>query len=130
MLVYSDLVSAQLENLAANPSATPTGRVFYDTAEGLAKLYDGSAWVPMTKLRWEVSDAWDGSTSTKTYTVDGSVTPSRGKVIDARKALWQFKDETNNYLVMDAEITATSTAVTVTFGMNIPAGNYTLIGVE
>jgi len=131
MLVYSDLVSAQLENLASAPSSTPTGRVYYDTTDGIAYIYDSGAWIPMTKLRWEVTEAWDGSTSTKTYTVDGTVTPTRGKVLDARRAIWSFKDADNDYLQMDAEITATSaTSVTVTFGGNIPAGNYTLIGVE
>jgi len=80
---------------------------------------------------WELEEAWDGSTSTKTYTVDGTVTPARGSVSDARKATWVFKDADNDYLQMDIKITATSaTSVTVTADMNLPAGDYFLRGVQ
>ena len=130
MLVYGDLVSAQLENLASDPTAAD-GRLYFNTAQNAVKMHDGTSWLIISKEVWKLEDAWSGAETTKTYTVDGSVTPARGRVSDSRTAQWQFKDASNNYLVMDAEITSTAAdSVTVTFGVAIPAGNYLLVGVQ
>jgi len=130
MLVYGDLVSAQLENLASAPTAV-SGRVYFNTTSDKPEIHDGDAWVDLAKYTWKLEEAWSGAETTKTYTVDGTVTPSRGKVLDSQTAVWQFKDASNDYLVMDAAITCTSaTSVTVTFDAAIPAGNYLLVGVQ
>lgn len=42
--IYGQLVKAQLENLAADPTTTPTGLVYLHTGTSTAKYYDGAAW--------------------------------------------------------------------------------------
>lgn len=44
MKLYGQLEKADLENLAAAPSSPSRGRVYYDTALGIARVYNGSTW--------------------------------------------------------------------------------------
>ena len=47
MKVYGVLESAQLEQLASNPSNACRGRIYWNTSAGEARIYDGAAWVPI-----------------------------------------------------------------------------------
>ena len=47
MKVYGILESAQLEQLASNPSNACRGRIYWNTSAGEARIYDGAAWVPI-----------------------------------------------------------------------------------
>lgn len=118
--------------VAAKGSAAEDGDIFYNTTDDLLNLYADGSWISIgqTYETFYYEDSWDGSTSTKTYTVDGSGSGT-GKVSDARKAMWVFKSVSDDFLQMDAEITATDSAsVTITFAGNIPSGTYTIKGVQ
>jgi hypothetical protein len=48
--VYGELESAQLEASSSDPSNTPRGRVYLNTASGIVKVYDGTAWQTLVTL--------------------------------------------------------------------------------
>ena len=43
--IYGELVSAQLENLIADPVATSLGRLYHNSVAGAIRYWDGSAWI-------------------------------------------------------------------------------------
>lgn len=66
--LYGQLLNAQLENSAGNPSAggTPMGRVYIDTTSASAaapKFYNGTAWTTF----WQ-GDAWISYTPAVSFT--------------------------------------------------------------
>jgi hypothetical protein len=66
--------------------------------------------------------SFDGIVTSKSVTVSG---------LDARKAIWVLKDNTNNYEQLFVELTSTgSTNLTVTTNSPLPVGTYRLIGIE
>jgi hypothetical protein len=114
----------RLENLASNPSSSGQniGRVIYNTTDLAVYVDTGSVFRKVGSNRYEEDTVWTGSQSSKVVTVSG---------IDARKAIWQLTDNSNDYETMYPSIRATSaTSVTITFASNIPAGSYRLIGLE
>jgi hypothetical protein len=114
----------RLENLASNPASSGQniGRVIYNTTDLAVYVDTGSVFRKVGSNRYEEDTVWTGSQSSKVVTVSG---------IDARKAIWQLTDNSNDYETMYPSIRATSaTSVTITFGSNIPAGSYRLIGLE
>ena len=50
MLVYSQLVQAQLENSASDLSSTSIGLTYYNTASNVVKWYTGAAWLTAADL--------------------------------------------------------------------------------
>lgn len=136
LYIKGQLKNARLENFttAGRPSASASypGRIIWDTDLEDVFIDKGGTWLQLMVDRWEWEDDtnWDGATSTVTYTVDGSVEASRGQITDARKAIWQFKDNSNNHVIMDATIDhPAANQVRVTFDGNLPAGTYRLIGI-
>lgn len=119
-----EAIGLRLENLAVAPvsSSQKIGRVYFDTV--LLKVYvdTGAAIEKVGSNRSETDTSWDGSTAVKSVVVSG---------VDARKAIWQLKDNTNDFEVMAVKLTSTgATNVTITANGNLPAGTYRLIGIE
>lgn len=74
--------------------------------------------------RYEEDTSWNGTDTSKAITVTTLN-------MDARKAIWQLKDNTNNYETVYGKITATSaTAVTIAVNTPLPAGSYRLVGIQ
>jgi hypothetical protein len=117
----------RIENFAVGSlpafSAQKIGRLYWTT--DTTKLYadTGSAVIAVSATRSITDTSWDGSTVTKSVTITG--------MADVRNAIWQLKDNTNNYEVIYCAITHTGAAnVTITVGTALPAGTYRLIGIE
>lgn len=114
----------RLENLGADPSPSVqnVGRLFWHTGEASVKVDTGLAIQKVGSFRYEEDTSWDGSTTVKNVTVSG---------LDATKALWQIKDNTNDFRIMYLDIKATSTTnVRITVNVPLPAGSYRLIGIQ
>ncbi len=114
----------RLENLASDPitSAQSPGRLWWNTVTGYIGVDSGTAVSRVSLLRFSSDTAWDGSTLVKNVTVSG---------IDATQAIWQLKDNTNDYHVMDVDIRATTTTnVRITVNVALAAGSYRLIGLQ
>ncbi len=115
----------RLENLSADfgSSSQNPGRLGFNTVSGRVILDTGTAVVNIDALHSETDTSWDGVVTSKTVTVSG--------VSDARKALWQLKDNSNDFEIMYVKITQTNaTTVVITANAPLPAGTYRLIGVQ
>jgi hypothetical protein len=117
----------RLENFttAGRPSASASniGRAIWDTDLSDMFIDRGGTWQKASLDKCEIQDAWNGSVATKTYTVSSYVS-------DARMCNWHFKDNTNDFEQLGIKITTpSSTQVTITSSVNLPAGTYTLVGV-
>ena len=114
----------RLENVAANPgfSAPTAGRLVFNTTDLDVYLDTGVAMKRLNHNSYSADTSWNGTDTTKTVTVND---------VDARFALWQLKDNTNNYEVIYCKIEAlSSTSVRLTVTPALPAGAYRLTGVE
>lgn len=125
--VYSkgEFFNFRVENLVADfvSSTQNAGRIGYNVNTELLIYDTGSAVIAIGAQHSETDTTWDGIQTTQTFTISG--------VADARKALWQFKDNTNDFEIMFVKITQpSSTQVTVTTNVPLPAGTYRLIGVQ
>lgn len=109
-------------------SGSNTGRLAYVTGDKDLYLDTGGAWKQISPDTYYEEDAanWDGATASVTYDVSASCT-------NARKMVWQFKNNSDDYAVIQgAKIShPTSTQVKVLFstGFEPAAGTYTLVGV-
>lgn len=120
----------RLEN-AANAGALPAasasnpGRMAWVVDSTSIYVDTGGTWLQVSTDQFYLEDAagWTGAVSSVSYDVSATVT-------NAKRMVWQFKDNANNYRVLKgADITHTSnTNVTVTFDINLTAGTYTLVG--
>ena len=139
LYLSGQLKGAQLENYttAGRPAASASypGRVIWDTDLSDIMVDTGGTWLKVSADKIKVVDTatWEGSATTKTYTVDGTGTGTgitfTGKVSDARECVWALKDNSNTYEQMAVSITAAQTTVTITVSVPLPAGTYTLVGV-
>lgn len=114
----------RLENLAADPasSSQSPGRLWWNTVSGYVGLDTGSAVQRISLLRFQSDTSWDGSTLVKNVTVSG---------IDATQAIWQLKDNSNDFENMYVSLKATSTTnVRITVNVALPAGSYRLVGLQ
>ena len=114
----------RLENLASTPgfSAPTAGRLIFNTTDTDVYLDTGTAMKRLNHNRYSADTSWNGTDTTKTVTVDD---------VDARYAIWQLKDNSNNYEVIYCKIEAlSSTSVRITVSPALPAGAYRLTGVE
>lgn len=115
----------RVENVAVDfvSSSQNPGRIGYNTVSGLLIYDTGSAVFSVGAQHSEQDTTWDGVQTTQTFTVSG--------VSDARRAIWQMKDNANDFEIMFVRITQTNTTtVVVTTGVPLPAGTYRLIGVQ
>lgn len=100
------------------------GRVVYATDNGKAYIDTGSQFKVLGVSKYVSDTSWNGSDTTKTVTVSGSVS-------DARNCIWQLRDNANNFEIMGVKITTpNATDVVVTANVALPVGSYRLIGLE
>lgn len=117
------MIGMRVENVAAFPanSGTRIGRLVYLTTDGNIYSDTGTAWKQVGGTRFFTDTVWNGTETTKDVTVSG---------VDARLAVWQLKDNNNDFECMFVEIKTTSaTNVRITVGTALPAGSYRLVGV-
>lgn len=116
----------RLENVIAVPSASANniGRLVYDTVLKSIFIDEGGTWTRIESNRYITDTSWNGSDTSKTVTVSDGIT-------DARNAIWQLCDNTNDYERIYCSIKAISaTQITITVGTALTAGSYRLIGIE
>lgn len=104
MIVKSQLVEAQVENLAADPSAAKKGRIYHNTVDGLTKVDDG------TNIRTIV-------------TTDNTQTLTNKKLSDSTTSIVDDGDNTKQLKFQCSGIT-TGTTRTVT----VPDADLTMVG--
>lgn len=126
---WNDVYSAgefkgfRAENVDTLPAASSQkkGRLYYYTVDESLYVDTSTALKQVGGNRVLVDTVWDGIVTTKDVTVSG---------LDARTALWQIKDNTNDFEVIYCTIKATSaTNVRIIVGSPLPAGTYRLVGV-
>lgn len=105
-------------------SGQNVGRVVYATDNNKAYVDTGSVFKVLGVSKWVSDTVWNGSDVSKDIDVSAEIT-------DARNALWQLRDNANNFEVMYVTIKATSASnVRIETNVALPAGSYRLIGVE
>lgn len=105
-------------------SAQNVGRAVWATDNN--KLYGdiGGTWQIIGVAKFNADTVWDGATSVKDTDVSATIE-------DARNAIWQLKDNANNFEVMGVKIEVTSASnVRITSNIDLPAGSYRLTGLE
>lgn len=113
----------RVENVGTLPSSSSqkVGRLLYYTSDQNLYIDTGSTVKQVGGSRVYYETVWDGTQSVKDITVSG---------VDARFAIWQLKDNTNDFDVIYCSIKATSsTNVRIDLGSPLPAGTYRLVGV-
>jgi hypothetical protein len=113
----------RFENVDTLPSSSSTtpGKAYYLTTDQNLYLDTGLAIKQVGGFRVYYDTSWNGTDTLKDVTVSGA---------DARFAIWQLKDNSNDFECMYVSIKATSaTNVRITVGSPLPAGTYRLVGV-
>lgn len=117
----------RLENVGANPasSAQNIGRLVWNTGDSRVYVDTGSAFIKVgDQNRFESDTVWNGTDLTKNVTVTTTG-------MDARKALWQLRDNNNDFQEILCTLKATSASnVSITTTTPLTAGTYRLIGLE
>ena len=109
-----------VDTLPSTSSSTP-GKAYFLTTDQNLYIDTGLVVKQVGGSRVYYDLSFNGSIIIMSITVSG---------IDARYAIWQLKDNSNNFEVMYVKITSSSaTDVTITTGTPLPAGTYRLIGV-
>lgn len=117
------VIGMRLENVSTLPSSSGTkiGRLVYLTTDSNVYSDTGLGWRQVGGTRFYTDTVWNGTETTKDVTVSG---------VDARLAIWQLKDNNNDFECMYVEIKSTSaTNVRITVSTALPAGSYRLVGV-
>lgn len=101
------------------------GRVVFTTDELKAYIDTGTTFIPLGGGNKFLSDvSFDGIVTTKDVDVSADID-------DARTAVWQLKDNANDFESMLVSIKATSVSnVRITTNVPLAAGSYRLIGFE
>ena len=113
----------RLENLGSAPasSSQKIGRLIYVAADENVYVDTGTTIKQVGGSRFYIDTIWDGIETVKNVTVSGT---------DARLAIWQLKDNVNDFNVIYCELKATTaTNIRITLGSPLPAGSYRLVGV-
>ena len=113
----------RFENVDTLPSSSSTtpGKAYYLTTDQNLYLDTGLAIKQVGGFRVYYDTSWNGTDTLKDVTVSGA---------DARFAIWQLKDNSNDFECMYVSIKATSaTNVRITVSSPLPAGTYRLVGV-
>jgi hypothetical protein len=126
---WKDIYSAgqhkglRFENVDTLPSSSSTtpGKAYYLTTDQNLYIDTGLAIKQVGGFRVYYDTSWNGTDTLKDVTVSGA---------DARFAIWQLKDNSNDFECMYVSIKATSaTNVRITVSSPLPAGTYRLVGV-
>lgn len=108
------LPSASANNVGHTVWATDNSKMYVDI---------GGSWVAAGASKFFSDTSWDGIITTLTVTTSSTIA-------DAREALWQLRDNTNNFEQIYTKIEAISaTQVRITVSPALPAGSYRLIGI-
>lgn len=100
------------------------GRVVWATDNNKAYIDNGVTLQVLGVAKFTSDLSFDGVVTLKDTTVSASIT-------DARLAIWQLRDNANNFEILGVTISTTSaTNVRVTTNIPLPAGSYRLIGLE
>ncbi len=123
-----ELKGARLENFtfAGLPSASAQniGRVVFATDLNKAYVDTGTSFKVLGVSKFVADQAFDGIITLLNVNVSADIT-------DARNAVWQLRDNANNFEIMNVTILTTSASnVRITTNVPLPAGSYRLIGVE
>jgi hypothetical protein len=123
-----ELKGARLENytFATLPasSAQNIGRVVYATDTFKAYIDKGTSFIPLGVSKFSADQVFDGVITVLNVDVSASIT-------DARTAIWQLRDNANNFEIMYVKIETTSASnVRITTNIPLAAGSYRLIGLE
>lgn len=126
--VYSagEFFGLRVENIAgdATPAASAVGRLWWNTTSAYLGLDTGSAVKRISQYRFESDTSWDGVVTTKDVTTSADIP-------DARKAIWQLKNNSSDFEVMSVSLKATSASnVRITSNVALPAGSYRLVGIQ
>lgn len=105
---------------ATMPAAGNTGRQVFNTDSDILFIDNGAAFIQVGSKSYR---------ATKTNVELGSAIDVSGSVDDARNCIWQLADE-SNHEVLAVVITKTQTHVTISTDIDLPAGNYRLMGIE
>ena len=123
VITVGEFKGLRLENLGSAPasSSQKVGRLIFVTADENVYVDTGTTVKQVGGSRFYTDTTWDGTDTVKNVTVSGT---------DARLAIWQLKDNVNDFNVIYCELKATtSTNVRITVGSPLPAGSYRLVGV-
>jgi len=126
LYLSGEAIGIRLENAtvatagAAAAAGTP-GRVWYTTDDQFIYLDKGGTVKKIGHNTYNQLHA--AAIFAAPITVSATIT-------DARNAIWQLTDISNNEEVLGVEITKSATQVTVTTDITLPAGNYRLLGIE
>lgn len=118
-----EIKGARVENVNILPAASSQklGRLYYLTTDQNIYVDIGTTVKQVGGSRVYYETSWNGTDLVKDVTVAG---------VDARFAIWQLKDNSNDFENMYVSIKATSaTNVRITVGSPLPAGTYRLVGV-
>lgn len=118
-----EIKGARIENVDTlpAPSSQKIGRLYYLTTDQNLYVDIGTTVKQVGGSRVYYDTSWNGVETQKDVTVSG---------VDARFAIWDLKDNTNDFEKMYVSIKATSsTNVRITVGSPLPAGTYRLVGV-
>lgn len=123
-----ELKGARLENYTSGTlpasSGQNIGRVVWATDTNKAFVDNGVSLQVLGVAKFSSDLSFDGVVVLKDTTVSSTI-------VDARSAIWQLKNNANNFEVMGVTIQATSASnVRITTGVPLPAGSYRLIGLE
>jgi hypothetical protein len=113
-----------LTGISAKCSANTKGRLFFDTDSDFVYVDIGGS---PKKIGQNTYNA----VHTQAEVEGGAIDVTTGTdIIDARNCIWQLKDITNNDEILHVVITSSSTHVTIVTEVDLPSGNYRLLGIE
>lgn len=123
-----ELKGARVENFTfatlPSSSAQNVGRLAWTTDSKKMYVDNGSSFQVAGVAKYSNDETFDGVVQTLTVTVSASIN-------DARQAIWQLLDNSNNFERIYTTIKAISaTQVTIETQGALPAGSYRLIGLE
>lgn len=123
-----ELKGARLENytFATLPASSGqnVGRVVYATDLAKAYIDTGTAFKVLGVSKFVADQSFDGIVTTKDVNVSADIS-------DARNAVWQLRDNANDFEIIYTSIKATSASnVRITTNVPLAAGSYRLIGLE
>lgn len=123
-----ELKNGRIENftfgtLPANSSQN-IGRMSWTTDRSRMYVDTGTTWAAVSYGKFLSDVSFDGVVTTKDVDVSASI-------VDARQAIWQLRDNANDYEIIYTVIRATSASnVRIVTNAALPAGSYRLIGIE